>query len=74
MVLFRPSRPDFIETRGPCRAGRHRRSGPLFRPSRPDFIETGSPCEVRSRVVPLFRPSRPDFIETAGVVVDPFDG
>ena len=63
MVLFRPSRPDFIETSA------HMSEKPLwsilFRPSRPDFIETFPfrvACEQYDR---LFRPSRPDFIETS---------
>ena len=61
--LFRPSRPDFIETG----SGRTMFSGvaPLFRPSRPDFIETIWPLAFASLPIPeLFRPSRPDFIET----------
>ena len=38
MLLFRPSRPDFIET---SQAGLTCWNGiSLFRPSRPDFIET----------------------------------
>ena len=36
--LFRPSRPDFIETSGPRPEDLEYRA--LFRPSRPDFIET----------------------------------
>ena len=42
--LFRPSRPDFIETFD-IDFQRSRRSSKLFRPSRPDFIET---CNVSS--------------------------
>ena len=38
MLLFRPSRPDFIETIKLFTTGIH--LFPLFRPSRPDFIET----------------------------------
>ena len=66
--LFRPSRPDFIETSTPtptpytCSA--------LFRPSRPDFIETSSAATFFTRTGRLFRPSRPDFIETCNVPWD----
>ena len=55
-ALFRPSRPDFIETLwvlGPVRC-----SGVvLFRPSRPDFIETflyGVTHAGGTRIVPAF--------------------
>ena len=43
--LFRPSRPDFIET--PDRGRGFRAPPSLFRPSRPDFIETTSPSRCR---------------------------
>ena len=67
--LFRPSRPDFIETifRSiyPCQVVHT-----LFRPSRPDFIETPGTCSRPRIPHTLFRPSRPDFIETS---LFPFD-
>ena len=37
-ILFRPSRPDFIETENRHSSGQY--APELFRPSRPDFIET----------------------------------
>ena len=40
LILFRPSRPDFIETG--TRFVTQRRRERLFRPSRPDFIEIHS--------------------------------
>ena len=60
--LFRPSRPDFIETDGRLREIRDAAS--LFRPSRPDFIETKRYTDAGRADDVLFRPSRPDFIET----------
>ena len=41
-ALFRPSRPDFIET-SPKPAPGTSKPAQLFRPSRPDFIETTNP-------------------------------
>ena len=61
--LFRPSRPDFIETSGSRKDTQTRRAG-LFRPSRPDFIETQRAGAHTRACARLFRPSRPDFIET----------
>ena len=54
--LFRPSRPDSIET---CPTSRQPgvKSVPLFRPSRPDSIETGSSFNNLndvSNIVPAF--------------------
>ena len=63
LILFRPSRPDFIETDSADR--RQERRGGLFRPSRPDFIETLIfNLFLGWLISKLFRPSRPDFIET----------
>ena len=52
--LFRPSRPDFIETIGVHRAFLIVEE--LFRPSRPDFIETAPAPrpDRRSGIVPAF--------------------
>ena len=61
--LFRPSRPDFIETYLWYVSLKSELWG-LFRPSRPDFIETYLPLTPEARGGALFRPSRPDFIET----------
>ena len=53
--LFRPSRPDFIETlRAESDLGRR---SELFRPSRPDFIETPGTWQGRGLygyIVPAF--------------------
>ena len=61
--LFRPSRPDFIETLL-CDQLPFPRNHTLFRPSRPDFIETTAFTARMINPAKLFRPSRPDFIET----------
>ena len=54
--LFRPSRPDFIETKLRQFLGDH--DPGLFRPSRPDFIETSTPWashfSSRRWIVPAF--------------------
>ena len=62
--MFRPSRPDSIETprkRGFFLAYESIR---LFRPSRPDSIETSMASSRDELMETLFRPSRPDSIET----------
>ena len=64
-LLFRSSRPDFIETFSELGKRRHSRDG-LFRSSRPDFIETWAARPVAAWRGVLFRSSRPDFIETQG--------
>ena len=62
--LFRPSRPDSIETLR--RLWRRHYAIGLFRPSRPDSIETPTPShDWHHRDTELFRPSRPDSIETS---------
>ena len=62
--LFRPSRPDFIETTR-TRMGRSQMldhcSGHLGRTSLRHTSLSENICDLLS---PLFRPSRPDFIET----------
>ena len=63
ITLFRPSRPDFIETIIVPGADAPERK--LFRPSRPDFIETPQRFKAFKATASLFRPSRPDFIETS---------
>ena len=60
--LFRPSRPDFIETSnfgGACTGTCHC-SGLLGRTS----LRRNGPCTIPTICRKLFRPSRPDFIET----------
>jgi len=60
--LFRPSRPDFIETLAgrPEHEARYHCSGHLGRTSLRQYCALA----FLTRVQELFRPSRPDFIET----------
>ena len=62
-ILFRSSRPDYIETGGGGYSGVG--AGLLFRSSRPDYIETLLPYEGSNGWEVLFRSSRPDYIETS---------
>ena len=64
-LLFRPSRPDSIETYM-LEKNIHTASRGLFRPSRPDSIETDNHLSDAADKTELFRPSRPDSIETVG--------
>ena len=63
-LLFRSSRPDYIETLGqnPFKA----QDTLLFRSSRPDYIETAFISNAIALIIELFRSSRPDYIETLG--------
>ena len=70
--LFRPSRPDSIETLLSDVVERGAVSG-LFRPSRPDSIETGAGGAALDDGGGLFRPSRPDSIETQVLIGRPHD-
>ena len=62
LVLFRSSRPDYIETKS--RVNLYNRLTTLFRSSRPDYIETDKNWLAKLRDQSLFRSSRPDYIET----------